>query len=286
MHPLKLVAWTVVAAAICFHGYRFAHLPDPFSPDFDEEAIAVSKANFEKYQRTVFATIGPRAQLERMLHRALDRSSSFDDLEPAVRALFVDFYLDVLDYCRSRNYGEYQSRWIGRLEPTVDPATQANLRYFYRRWLALPYPTQASPATLAREMTEFEGSFENGSTQIVACSFDPGGFLARKIIVDSLAQPRDAWLQELSDQQQKYWLGSVVKSSNILQRPPASLDSLLRRGEAVIWIDTFTIAMTRDADMFPLRVRCWYHPANGGFVLAAVDQQSSIIAAQKPPLTF
>ena len=286
MHALRLIAWAAVAAVISFHGYRFAHLPDPFSPDFDAEAIAASEANFQQYQRVILATIGPRPQLEQMLGRALDRSPSFDDLDQKVRSLFIDFYVDLLEYCRSQNYDEYRNQWPGAIHADLDPVSEANVRYFFRRWLETPYPTDASASDLARQMIGFESGYQDGASQILACSFDVGGFLAKKLDIDSITQPRDAWLQKLTDEQQRYWLGSVVKSSNILQRPNVSLESLLQLNESVIWIDVFTIAMTRDSDLFPLRIRCWYHPANDAFVLAAADQQSSIIAAQKPPMTF
>jgi hypothetical protein len=196
----------------------------------------------------------------------------------------AEFFTELLVSKSSGDFKRYK-RTLGTGIKATIRGNLANLEQYYRRWMNKDLPSHANAEQIAKETFLFENSYEEGGTRLTHCSFDVNGIRLRHAKCDSpINLPNTT--RSMSDDEGQYWLGPIVVSANVLYRPVPSLQSVLSQETSVEWIDFFIIVKTQNDDTFPLRIRCWYHPKLKHWVVAGVDKQSSIKAANSPPMTI
>ncbi len=160
-----------------------------------------------------------------------------------------------------------------------------SVRIVYERYTGKSLSTTETAESVAARLFQCESQWDNGSLRMRFCAFDDHGMRLGHSPFDSKTGVNDTLLG-MESAALNYWLGPIVQSAFVFFQPETDRDMVVHDYGHVDWVDFQTIVKTRGGEMFPIRIRCWYHPALEHWVLAGVDKQSSVSLKSIPNAAY
>jgi hypothetical protein len=270
-----LITFFLIAMGVAII-WKYKNSP-PVDISISASTQKIVEDNYSQYAKLSYVDFGKEQEVICEFRNAIARQQT-DEIDDPLKRTLADFLAEVLLSKGAGDFDRYKQciQLNTRLIPSND------VEYFYQTWFHREPPTVKNAYELAQEMYTLETQYNDGKHLPVACSFEKAAIRMRCIRVHDVNTKIDT-LGGLSEDELRYWFGPIANGSYIFFVPDVPIEEAVKNHGSVIWVDFQIIIKTRDEDMYPLRIRLWYHPDMSRWIIDTVTRQSTIKGAMLSP---
>lgn len=311
-HPAKTryVFWLVTIVLVAAGAALIFRFVSP--PPGEESGVAISDAgqftgakyrgmreshakNQKLYAQLSFVSMSSTSSLTAQLSNIIKRKLDSDEyramaLPPEALQALPAFLGRTIASRQSLSFDEY----LQGLPPQLiakEPTPSGMITDFYSFWMSDASPPQplSDPSALkraAREMFEKEQNHRGGGARLESWVPDDSGFAVALQWLKPEKPATDLLIDRLPEADLAFWYGQMAQGALVIFQPPTSWQDKLKRQGRLLWAHVIMIVRTRDGDMFPLHIECWFDPETSQWHLYHASRRSSVRAGNSPPMIF
>ncbi len=233
--------------------------------------------NYAQYSKLSYVDFENEDEI-RLGFRTIIASMKSSELTKDLNISLADFLSELF---LSKGAGDFD-RYKRCVQLNAKPIPFDEVKSFYKTWFNRNPPDTKDALKLAREMYNLEVQYNNGKHLFDGCSFDENAFRMKCIRISDSNAHIDT-LGDLTEDQKQYWLGPIASGVYHFFAPDIQIEEVLHEHGSVIWVDFQIVVRTKGGDMYPPRIRLWYHPDINQWILDGFSKQSTIRGVTDQP---